>query len=76
MRNIFKGKKYWKKYWKEVREQCSFCDKLAILICSDCNWEVCEDHSRKDGKCIYCTKIGVIINPKAIKMLERLRDME
>jgi len=54
-----------------TKEQCSWCDKKAVLTCPDCGWEACEDHSRKDGKCYNCTKYWKA-DPKKVELIRKL----
>lgn len=56
----------------KISEMCSWCDKRAVLTCPDCGWEACGEHSREDGKCFYCTKIGVEIDQDAVDLIRKL----
>jgi len=50
------------------------CGKKAVLRCNnpECDLDVCEDHSRSDGKCIYCTNVGVEWDHEAIERFIKL----
>jgi len=47
------------------------CEKKAIVRCSDCDLDVCKDHSR-NGKCIYHTTEGIVINTKALDKFQKV----
>lgn len=55
----------------KISEMCSWCDKKAVLTCPDCGWEACEEHSREDGKCFYCTKHWEV-DPKRVAQIEKM----
>ena len=36
-----------------------WCNADPVAQCLNCDLNVCKEHIRPDGKCIYCSEIGV-----------------
>ena len=54
-------------------EKCSMtgCEKESVMVCPDCDFDWCDEHSRDDGKCIYCTS-DIVIDEEQVKHVESL----
>ena len=47
------------------------CGKKAVLRCSECDLDVCDEHSR-NGKCIYHTTEDIVIDTKALDKFQKV----
>lgn len=47
------------------------CKNDVVLHCPECDLNVCKDHAR-NGRCIYCTKEGIVINTEVIDKIQAI----
>ena len=43
------------------RSMCDvvWCETEPVARCGSCDLDVCKEHFRPDGKCIYCSGVGM-----------------